>query len=499
MRKLLFFLLCVVISSCEPAYALQIGETPITEFLATPPVLITAYQMADSAQRLVAVEVYNSGDMPLDMAEWQLYINLKDGASQQVVTSTACEGMLLPGEHLVYSEASSTTYKFIFGKQSSSITSLELRPGSSSAIKKYKPAIALIKDQTDQTFFRTYTSTGYSTATQPFLATPARTFYDDGLYKAYHDLNGLEIVEFYPYSSECSPFDDSVLCGDYIKLANAGAVDVDLDGLVLRTDSGSASRMASNTFTLAGKLKAGDYLAVTKTDSGARISLTNSGGYAWIEDAWGLARYEGTMAKYEPAGTGEQGYAYSLTSDGAWSWTITPEPMGKNTISKPVVAVAECPEGKYRNPETGRCRTIEETMNALSVCDEGYERNPTTNRCRKIAVATTAALTPCLEGQERNPATNRCRSIASAVAELMPCDEGYERNPATNRCRKVTSASVPSAGFPVTPVAAAASDKAGWWAFGAVLVLAAGYGVWEWRAEIVGTGRRVLGILRRTR
>jgi len=44
---------------------------------------------------------------------------------------------------------------------------------------------------------------------------------------------------------------------------------------------------------------------------------------------------------------------------------------------------ADCGEGRYRNPETNRCKKIE-TEPELKPCAEGYERNPETNRCRKI-------------------------------------------------------------------------------------------------------------------
>lgn len=501
MRKLLLCLLCVIISGINvPVYALETAVTPENEFMPSAPILVTGYQLSEAAQRLTAVEIFNASDAPIDLGQWLLYVGLKDGVSVHVPTSSAYAGYFLPGDHVTYSGGTKTTFSFILEKQPVAISTIEFRYAVSGA---YKPATAVVKDQNDLPYFRTYTSTGYSTSTSlttpPFSAMPPRVFYDDGLYKAPADIPGLRIVEIYPYSSDCAPNDMGVLCGDYIKLVNAGVDEVTLDDLVLRTDSSSASRTSSNTFALLGILKPGDYVTIANTDSGTRLSLTNSGGYVWIEDTWGLQRYDNTMTKYESAGTNEQGYAYALTTDNLWVWTTTPQPSGANMIAAPVVVVAECPDGKYRSPDTGRCRTIEEAVNALSICEEGYERNPVTNRCRKMTVATTAAVTPCLEGQERNPTTNRCRSIASAVAELLPCEEGYERNPDTNRCRKASASSMPEAAFPVTPVAKLASDMAGWWAFGVVLAMAIGYGIWEWRVEIVGFARRALGIFTRTK
>lgn len=44
---------------------------------------------------------------------------------------------------------------------------------------------------------------------------------------------------------------------------------------------------------------------------------------------------------------------------------------------------AECPPGKVRNPDTGRCRKIK-TTKPKPPCKPGQERNPVTGRCRKI-------------------------------------------------------------------------------------------------------------------
>ena len=82
------------------------------------------------------------------------------------------------------------------------------------------------------------------------------------------------------------------------------------------------------------------------------------------------------------------------------------------------------------------------------------------------------------------------------MAELVPCDEGYERNPDTTRCRKVQASEVPLVGYPIQSTTKGSSDATGWIAFAAVLTLALGYGVWEWRGEIAGVARRGLAIFK---
>ncbi len=480
--------LCAAISiGASPVSALELSPTPTDEF-PTAPLMITAYQTAAAATILVAVEVYNPTTAPVSLTDWHLSVTTKDSAVHDIASMTTHQGWLLPGEHVVYAPDDHATYRLTVTKQLSQIMTIQLSYSGNDAA--YRAATATVKDTLDLPMFRAYTTTGYSTAAQPFAATPARSFYDDGLYAAPVQPDGLKIVEIYPYASDCAPNDTSVLCGDYVKLQNTTDHALTLDDLMLRTDSSSSSRTSSNTITLAGTLEPQAVQTIARTDGGSRLSLTNSGGYVWLEDTWNFAHYDTTMTHYISAGTSQQGYAYALADNDTWQWTTTPQPTASNLITAPAVIVSECPDGKYRSPETGRCRTLEETVNALATCEEGYERNPTTNRCRKTVTAmTVATLTPCLEGQERNPTTNRCRSIASAVAELMPCDEGYDRNPETNRCRKVQVAAMPVAAFPVQPTEQPAKDPSGTIALASVAALALGYAVWEWRREI-GRGLR---------
>lgn len=497
MRRFLTILVCVVVACStivERTGAVTVTPTPEAEFANTAPLLITAYQTANVGKQLIALEVYNQSDDPVALTEWNLYAITQD-TRYQLAMSTLYNGLLLPGEHVTASVAAGASYT-LQGVIGGTITSIEVECNDVS--KNYKAVIATIKEPNDAPFFRSYTSTGYSTAAQPFVTSPNRSFYDDGLYSPLQTSLNLRIIEIYPYALDCAPNNSSELCGDYVKLKNTGEVTLQLDGLALRTDYYGATSTSSNTIKLYGSVAPGNTVLVTTLNSGSPMQLTNGGGYVWLEDAWGLARYDDTMQQYEPATSSMQGYSYAFSGD-TWQWTTTPSPHGDNIVTPPSSEAAACSEGKYRNPETGRCRTIEEAVNALTECEEGYERNPATNRCRKIVLASETSLAPCKEGQERNPATNRCRSIASAVAELLPCDEGYERNPETNRCRKLKTSDVPAADFPVTPTAAVGADMSGWYAFGALGVVALSYAVWEWRVEIKAIATRLLGFLRRAK
>lgn len=465
------------------------------------PLLVTAFKRSVTSNSGSYVQLYNSGSDLVNLKGWLLKTNVAEYALWPQ------DSYILPKSHVVISSGVSVgSASYQIGQPIAvGVNVVTIEPSALSGYRATSTALPVfsVADNEYDVWQRRTTTTGYSTAASPFdktgIKTPAQyeqlSVYDDGFYVV-PEAPRVHIVELYTYASDCSPHDSSVLCGDYIKLYNPTAASIDLSDYSLRSDSSSTSRTTSNTFSLEGVIiQPGAYYSVWLTDSDGRISLTNSGGYVWLEDAQGLTVYDETTTSYPSASASQQGYAWAQQAGGEWAWTSAPSPVSANVF--PVVAsvqvdvLAECPVGKYRNPETNRCRTIEEAVNALATCPEGQYRNVETNRCRSSVVAASASLTPCKEGQERNPATNRCRSIASAFAELIPCDEGYERNPATNRCRKVLAG-----GNPMTNIASAeqagSNSAALPWVLAIVTVGAVGYGIYEWRYELAASGAKLL-------
>lgn len=466
-----------------------LSAVPPQPILRSSPLLITQYQRTQLGAQLKYVEFYNSGSELIQLGGWSL-------TSGSTVLTTLPNGYLEPGGYIVLSQGSAVTGASIIATPLPPIVAdtLALVPpaGSGFLATEY----ALKSTGTDGTIWtRTTTQTGYSSSTTSFVA-DARGPYDSGTYTP-PSAPPVRIVEIYPYASDCSPFDVSVLCGDYVKLYNPQARAVTLGDSVLRTDSSSASRTTSNTISLAGvTIAAGGYYTVWLTDSDQRLSLTNSGGYVWLEDTWGLERFSATLARYDSAGAGQQGYAWALGSNGKWQWTSTPRPTSANVITVPTLgssssALGPCPAGKFRNPATNRCKNIASASSSLVPCQAGQTRNPATNRCRSTSSAA-ASLVPCKVGQERNPATNRCRSTSASTSSLVPCKSGYERNPATNRCRKVASAAIPNAEFAVEPTSDSAGTHIGWLTLGVIVALGIGYGIWEWRREIIQRMKRMM-------
>jgi len=76
-----------------------------------------------------------------------------------------------------------------------------------------------------------------------------------------------------------------------------------------------------------------------------------------------------------------------------------------------------CPEGKTRNPKTGRCKKDK----VYPECPEGKTRHPETKRCRKDKMD--KVYPECPEGKTRHPKTKRCRKdkpIKKTVAQIPP-------------------------------------------------------------------------------
>ena len=102
-------------------------------------------------------------------------------------------------------------------------------------------------------------------------------------------------------------------------------------------------------------------------------------------------------------------------ADGSENWvqTYNPTPGAANVYQQ----FKTCPAGKVINLDTGNCVNETRLTTTLPACPEGKYRNPLTNRCRAYATAASATLKPCAEGYERNPATNRCRKIVENSGE----------------------------------------------------------------------------------
>jgi hypothetical protein len=480
--------------------ASALSVTPTQPIPVSSGLLITAYGVSATQSSLDVLQLYNSNETVISLDGWQVSIvTTLQPIPQPIMTLS---GYMKAESHVLYSKNGSVTgpgvYPFTLPgfAVGEKITKVVLLAPTTELSGAEQPIAT-----TDGVYRRGTTTTGYSTSTTFTKLSEPISLYADEFY-VIPAAPALQIVEVVARHAECAPNDTSVVCGDYLKLRNNGEVAIDTSWYRLRTDSGTSE--SGNAFSLGGFLAPGAYLTVSMRDDGEKLSLTDSGGYAWLEDAAGLVKYyDETMAQYPSASSSSKiGWAWVLDpADNTWKWTSTPQPDTDNLVTIPVTTVvaegvSECPAGKYRSPDTNRCRTIEEAVNVLAQCEEGKERNPVTNRCRSVASLASAPLMPCDEGQERNPATNRCRSVLAVSQTLAPCQTGYKRNPETNRCKKTLAGSAPA----TTP--AAALESGGGSTLTTALIIttalgAAGYGVYEWRSELLRALRHIASVGRK--
>lgn len=494
--------------------AIEVIETPSDD--GKIPIRVTAYQISATPKiidkkttlykitSVNVIELYNSGDAPFDMSQ----LTITDGLTKSKLDFTPLMSgkFLLPKQHVTLSalvDGQPQIAGVSYGITNVDLSASEFGEATSLTLTApgFRSRPVTIKTLDNGGLFKQNLGVdGYldsfvlavdadNTTIPPVDPLLRNQVADDGLYTPPAAPGGLEIVEFYPFAADCSPFDDGESCRDFVKIFNAGGAPIALDDLVLRTGSGD-SLTDSNSVELSGSLAPGEYRAVSSPD----FSLSNSGGYVWIDDVFGLENFHAALSEFPAAGSTHRQMAYAQFGPNDWRWTTTANPNGPNILTEPAVETTVCSEGKYLNPETGRCRNVADAVSSLAQCDEGSERNPLTGRCRKVATsAASAGLTPCREGYERNPTTNRCRSIASAVAELIPCNDGYERNRDTNRCRKIKTSDLPKADYPVAPYAQNSNQNLiNWLIGGGIAALVLGYAVWEWRSEIAHGWRRLM-------
>lgn len=228
---------------------------------------------------------------------------------------------------------------------------------------------------------------------------------------------------------------------EFVEIFNPTADVVDLSGCFLQVGSSQEE--------LSGMIGAMSHKAFFG------LSLPNSAGGTVL-----LHNEDWEVSVSYPGGLGDD-EAYGII-DGQWQGGLQPTPGSVNQV-----AVKE------------ESKASESADDQPAPCAPGKYRSPETNRCRNIEVA--SSLAPCDSGQIRNPETNRCRKIASATADLVPCAEGQERNPETNRCRNKTSVKSAS-----TSIADSQSSEkpVSYYVFGVMALLGVGYAIYEYRHSI---------------
>lgn len=277
---------------------------------------------------------------------------------------------------------------------------------------------------------------------------------------------GLEITELLTYYTA----DQS---DQFIELFNPTAEPIDLNGCKVS--------YKNRLYDLSGSISSGKYYAYYPKSQFSLTKNPKNPLVVAIIDTDGEAVDEISYPNGQKKSTS---FAKIIDSDGGESWQITyaATPGSENIYQK----FRSCEDGKIINKATGNC------VKATTLKDAATA---------KLKSSASAALAPCPEGKYRNPLTNRCKSIETASTSLKECAEGYERNPETNRCRKVASTSSNNgADYAITPTEH--SDQTIFIGIGIVLIIIALGGIYivlQFRHEIARTCRKISQRLNRIR
>lgn len=251
---------------------------------------------------------------------------------------------------------------------------------------------------------------------------------------------------------------------EFIELYNPNDEQINLSGYKIQVGPSYSKEFEFTD----GVILPGEYLVFNDGITG--ITLPNSNGVALRI----VAPNGEVVSQTEVYSNASDDVSWALVDD-QWIFTnqITPDGPNKpylepvvNEVEGTTTVYAPCPVGKFRNPETNRCKNVETAV---------------------------SQLTPCDEDEYRNPDTNRCRKISSASSSLTPCDEGQERNPETNRCRKISTLGTTSQDDLNTVTDLEAKNTEGdmnWAIIGTALAATFGYMVYEWRVELARAMRR---------
>lgn len=270
---------------------------------------------------------------------------------------------------------------------------------------------------------------------------------------------------------------------EFIEIYNPNEAVIDLEGYVMQVGPSFTKEFVFSS----GSIEPGQYKFFSDTETGIVLPNTTGVQIRLIAPAGNLVS---ETAAYSDA---DDDQSWALIGD-QWEYTnqITPGATNKSYLEPEadevlgvISVLASCPAGKFRNPDTNRCKNIETTGSQLTPCTAGKTRNPATNRCISASTAV-SQLKPCASDEFRNPETNRCKKNSSSSSDLGPCPEGQERNSETNRCRKVTVLGNSDGGLPtITDVAVESTEgQINWGIIALAMTGTIGYMVYEWRSEL---------------
>lgn len=315
MQLLRYAAIVIVIALCwmSPVGGLEVS--PPTPLLPQSPLVISAYSFEQSGLPNY-IEIYNNSSTAQPVAEWSLAFEWGDRAGAQATTAPYAMAIadyqgvyFAPGSYTVVSfdrtvDGAHVQVDGLMVEPLNYINKVALRHD---AYRPYERTMAASVTQSPMRLNQG--ASGYTTA---YVAENRSSLSATEWYEPLVS-SPLRIVEVFPNALTCSPFDQDSLCSDYVKLYNDSDEPVDLGMVRVRTSGANASA------AMAGVLPGRSFVSLP-------LNLTNSGGWVWVEDAYGVVRYDATIVQYADGG-GKKGQAWSYDESAAeWRWSAYPTP-----------------------------------------------------------------------------------------------------------------------------------------------------------------------------
>lgn len=181
-----------------------------------------------------------------------------------------------------------------------------------------------------------------------------------------------QISELLPNPAE--PQTDSE--DEFIELYNSNNTSFDLSGFKIEVGS---STKHDYIFPDGTTIPAKSFKAFFSEDTG--LSLSNSGGQAWLLDPAG-----NVISQADPYGTAKDGQTWALGPDGKWYWTMTATPNTPNIVLIPATASTKTSTtaSKTSTPKTSTKAVKAASTTAKKTSTSGASSDPQTTGGSKM-------------------------------------------------------------------------------------------------------------------
>ena len=475
------------------------SDYPPSEYLS--PVFISAFQTSnvDSATtKLDVIELYNSTTEPINLKNWVVDGYGSSEISACKLTISHDDEYILPKSYVVLAQSSVLqgsmeppmikefdTNCGTIGQKITRLT-LDSPQRGNGSVEETIHAIPSAGGFVRSGLTATYRDEddAFNDNFDPIITRPNSAVYIGRWYVPPTETS-ITVVEVLPKPLVCAPNDVRAQCLEYVKLYNAGGK-YSPSSFRIRTGVKGSSVNASNTAILSDDgISPGHYASY-------EMSLSDSGSYVWVEDAYGIKTYDATIVHYNSASS-HDGQAWSRLSPNMdeWQWTKFPTPNDEPNRFNSGGIINQCSELKLSeiaaNTNSQFVEVYSVSKNTINVSGCQIQTNRSTNISYVFPEGTTLAASQAMAVRISETGLTLTKTTSGTVfvlnsdgsvevdarsyenldentslalvggtwlqtflvtpnesneySEFPACDSGYVRNEETGRCNKIEAPS----------------------------------------------------------